>query len=72
MAHEARNTLNSLVAALERHYEAVSSGRGSEDPAVIATYEHLKTTFLDYEEAISDEFGEVLPMELAEDDEDWS
>ncbi len=72
MAHEARNTLNSLVAALERHYEAISSGRGSEDPAVIATYEHLKTAFLDYEEAISDEYGEVLPMELAEDDEDWS
>ena len=72
MAHEARNTVNSLVAALERHYEAISSGRGSEDPAVVATYEHLKTAFLDYEEAISDEFGEVLPMELAEDDEDWS
>ncbi|MEY3317440.1 MAG: hypothetical protein RLZZ218_747 [Actinomycetota bacterium] len=72
MAHEARNTLNSLVAALERHYEAISSGRGSEDPAVVATYEHLKTAFLDYEEAISDEYGEVLPMELAEDDEDWS
>lgn len=72
MAHEARNTLNSLVAALERHYEAISSGRGSEDPAVVATYEHLKTSFLDYEEAISDQFGEVLPMELAEDDEDWS
>jgi len=72
MAHEARNTLNSLVAALERHYEAISSVRGSEDPAVVATYEHLKTAFLDYEEAISDEYGEVLPMELAEDDEDWS
>jgi hypothetical protein len=72
MAHEARNTLNSLVAALERHYEAISSGRGVEDPAVVATYEHLKTAFLDYEEAISDQFGEVLPMELAEDDEDWS
>jgi hypothetical protein len=72
MAHEARNTLNSLVAALERHYEAISSGRGGEDPAVVATYEHLKTAFLDYEEAISDEYGEVLPMELAEDDEDWS
>ncbi len=72
MAHEARNTLNSLFAALERHYEAISSGRGSEDPAVVATYEHLKTAFLDYEEAISDEYGEVLPMELAEDDEDWS
>jgi hypothetical protein len=72
MANDARNTLNSLVAALERHYEAISSGRGSEDPAVVATYEHLKTAFLDYEETISDAFGEVLPMELAEDDEDWS
>ena len=72
MANDARNTLNSLVAALERHYEAISSGRGSEDPAVVATYEHLKTAFLDYEEAISDAFSEVLPMELAEDDEDWS
>ena len=72
MAHEARNTLNILVAALERHYEAISSGRGAEDPAVVSTYEHLKTAFLDYEDAISGQFGEVLPMELAEDDEDWS
>jgi hypothetical protein len=72
MAKDARMTLNSLVAALERHYEAISSGRGSDDPAVIATYEHLKSAFMDYEEALSDQFGEILPMELAEDDEDWS
>ena len=72
MAQDARNTLNSLVASLERHFEAVSTGRGSEDPAVVAAYEHLKTAFMDYEEALSDQFGEVLPMELAEDDEDWS
>lgn len=72
MAKDARMTLNSLVAALERHYEAIASGRGSDDPAVIATYEHLKSAFMDYEEALSDQFGEILPMELAEDDEDWS
>ncbi len=72
MAKDARMTLNSLVAALERHYEAISSGRGSDDPAVVATYEHLKSAFMDYEEALSDQFGEILPMELAEDDEDWS
>jgi hypothetical protein len=72
MAKDARMTLNSLVAALERHYEAISSGRGSDDPAVTATYEHLKSAFMDYEEALSDQFGEILPMELAEDDEDWS
>jgi len=72
MAKDARMTLNSLVAALERHYEAIASGRGSDDPAVIATNEHLKSAFMDYEEALSDQFGEILPMELAEDDEDWS
>jgi hypothetical protein len=65
-------TLNGLVAALERHYEAISSGRGADDPAVVAAYEHLKNAFLDYEEAISDQFSEVLPMELAEDEEDWA
>ena len=72
MAEDARKTLNSLVAAMERHYEAISSGRGTDDPAVIAAYEHLKSSFMDYEEAISDQFGEVLPMELAEDEDDWA
>ncbi|NBR64742.1 MAG: primosomal protein [Micrococcales bacterium] len=72
MAQEARSSLNMFVAALERHFEAVSAGRGSDDPAVIASYEHLKSAFLDYEEGLSDQFGEILPMELAEDDEDWS
>ena len=72
MAHDARNSLNQFVAALERHFEAASTGRGSDDPAVLASYEHLKTAFLDYEESLSDQFGEILPMELAEDDDDWS
>jgi hypothetical protein len=71
MSNEARNALSKFVASLERHFEAVSSGRGSDDPAVVASYEHLKTAFLDYEESLSDEFGEILPMELAEEDEDW-
>jgi hypothetical protein len=68
----ARNELSKFVAALERHYEAASSGRGADDPAVVAAYEHLKAAFLDYEEALSDEFEEILPMELVEEDEDWS
>jgi hypothetical protein len=72
MAEDARKTLNGLVAAMERHYEAISSGRGTDDPAVISAYEHLKSSFMDYEEAISDQFGEVLPMELAEDEDDWA
>jgi hypothetical protein len=68
----ARTELSKFVAALERHFEAASSGRGNDDPAVLSAYEHLKAAFLDYEEALSDEFEEILPMELAEEDEDWS
>ena len=72
MAQDARNSLNKFVAALERHFEAVATGRGSDDPAVLAAYEHLKDAFLDYEETLSDKFSEFLPMELVEDEEDWA
>lgn len=72
MATDARLALRNFVAALERHIEAVATGRGSDDPAVVAAYEHLKSAFLDYEEALSDQFGEYLPMELAEDEDDWA
>jgi len=72
MAQDARNSLNKFVAALERHFEAVSAGRGSDDPAVLASYEHLESAFLDYEEALTDQHGEFLPFGLLEDDEDWN
>lgn len=72
MAQDARQSLNQFVAALERHFEAVASGRGADDPAVIQSYETLKSAFLDYEESLSDQFGEILPMELAEDEDDWA
>ena len=72
MAMDARLALSKLVAALERHFEATSAGRGNDDPAVVSSYEHLKSAFLDYEEALSDQYGEYLPMELVEDEEDWA
>ncbi|MEY4418082.1 MAG: hypothetical protein RIQ88_520 [Actinomycetota bacterium] len=69
---DARIALRNFVAALERHFEATATGRGSDDPAVISAYEHLKSAFLDYEEALTDQYGEYLPMELVEEDEDWT
>jgi hypothetical protein len=72
MAMDARIALRNFVAALERHFEATAANRGSDDPAVVSAYEHLKSTFLDYEEALSDEFNEFLPMELVDDEEDWA
>ena len=72
MAMDARLALRNYIAALERHFEATAANRGSDDPAVIAAYEHLKSAFLDYEESLADQFNEFLPMELVEDEEDWS
>ncbi|MEI8231984.1 MAG: hypothetical protein WCG32_05430 [Actinomycetes bacterium] len=72
MTQDARNSLSKFVAALERHFEAAATGRGSDDPAVLAAYEHLKNAFMDYEEAISDQYGEFLPMDLVDDEEDWA
>ncbi len=70
MATEPRLALQQLIAALERHFEAMSSKRSDEDPAVSHAYEVLKDSFLDYEEAVDERFEEWLPFELADNEED--
>jgi len=69
MATEPRLALQQLIAALERHFEAMSSKRSDEDPAVQHAYEVLKDAFLDYEESLQDSFEELLPFELVEEDD---
>jgi hypothetical protein len=70
MATEPRLALQQLIAALERHFEAMSSKRSDDDPAVSHSYEVLKESFLDYEEAVDERFEEWLPFELADNEED--
>lgn len=70
MAQEPRIALQQFIAALERHFEAMSSKRGSDDPTVIQTYDKLEDAFLDYEESIGEKFEEFLPFELADDQGD--
>ena len=70
MANEPRLALQQFIAALERHFEAMSTRRGSEDAAVEHAYEVLKDAFLDYEEAVDVKFEEWLPFELADNEED--
>lgn len=57
-----RMALNQFTAALERHFEAVATRRGNEDPNVEAAYEQLLDAFLDYEEALSEKYEEYLPF----------
>jgi hypothetical protein len=70
MANEPRLALQQFIAALERHFEAMSTRRSDEDPAVGHAYEVLKDAFLDYEEAVDVKFEEWLPFELADNEED--
>lgn len=69
MAVEPRAALNQFIAALERHFEAVASRRGSEDSNVEAAYDHLLDAFLDYEEALSEKYEEYLPFVQEDFDE---
>ena len=68
MAQDARIALQQFIASLERHFEAVSARRGEEDPAVEQAYYQLEDAFLNYEEALSEQFEEYLPISLAEAD----
>lgn len=70
MAKEPRIALQQLIAALERHFEAMSSKRNDDDPAVEHAYEVLKEAFLDYEETVDEKFEEWLPFELADNEEE--
>ena len=70
MAQDARIALQQFIASLERHFEAISSRRGAEDPAVEQAYFQVEDAFLNYEEALSEKFEEYLPIALAEDETD--
>jgi hypothetical protein len=70
MSKEPRIALQQLIAALERHLEAMASKRRDDDPAVEQAYEVLKDAFLDYEESVDEKFEEWLPFELADNEEE--
>ena len=70
MSPQPREALQQFIAALERHYEAMSSRHGGSNAAVEHAYEVLKDAFLDYEEAVDQSFEEWLPFELADNEEE--
>ena len=69
MAQDPRIALQQFIAAVERHFEAVATRRGQEDPAVESAYYQLEDAFLAYEEALEESFEEFLPMTQADDQE---
>jgi hypothetical protein len=70
MAQDARIALQQFIASLERHFEAIASRRGAEDPAVEQAYFQIEDAFLNYEESLNEKYEEYLPISLAEDESD--
>jgi hypothetical protein len=68
MATDPRIALTQFVAALEKHHEAVAERRGAADSSVERAYDNLEDAFINYEEALSEEYGEFLPIAIAEED----
>lgn len=70
MSTEPRAALATLVAAFERHFEAVSAKRGDDDAAVVSAYTDLADAFEAYDDALYDAFGEVTPLGVFTEDEE--
>jgi hypothetical protein len=68
MATDPRLALTQFVAALEKHFEAIAARRGDGDSSVERAYDNLEDAFVNYEEALTEEYGEFLPIAIAEED----
>jgi hypothetical protein len=68
MATDPRIALTQLVAALEKHFEAVAARRGEGDSSVERAYDNLEDAFINYDEALSEGYGEFLPFAIPEED----
>lgn len=69
MAQDARFALRQFIAALEKHFEAVATRRGPEDPSVEQAYYQIEDALLNYEDALWETYEEELPVVIREEDD---
>jgi hypothetical protein len=60
----ARDALNDLIEALERHWAAAAERASENDPAVTGAYRALRAAAAAYDDALYREHDEVTPFEL--------
>jgi len=70
MIVEPRAALDRLIAALDQHFAAATSGRGEDDPAYISAYRTLIDAFETYDEALYEVHGIDTPFLVYDDDSD--
>lgn len=71
MSTDPRVSLDALVSALQEHFAAATNKRGEDDPTLEHTYYALADAFEGYEDALYDATGEVTPLDIFEDDDDF-
>ncbi|WP_067780709.1 DNA primase [Actinomyces vulturis] len=69
MTNDPRSALNRLIAALEAHFDAASSG-DELSPAVVSAEHALQDAFFTYDDALFTSFGIELPFEAFDEDDD--
>lgn len=70
MTVDPRAALDRFVAALEAHFQAVSTRREEQDPAVDDAYDVLGDAFDVYAESLGSAYHEALPFDITDDDDD--
>ncbi len=70
MTADPRAALDRLVAALEAHFDAISTRRSDDDPRVDDAYDVLADAFEVYDDALAQVYGEVTPFVLEEEEDD--
>ncbi|HCM94976.1 hypothetical protein [Glutamicibacter arilaitensis] len=69
MSTEPSFALQALIARLEQHLAIVSQSRGAGEASIDAAFGALADAFEDYEEALYDQYSELLPFTIPSDDE---
>ncbi|WP_313814597.1 hypothetical protein [Glutamicibacter sp.] len=69
MSTDPNYALRTLIAHLEQHLAVVSQSRGSADAAVDTAFGALADAFEDYEDALYEQYSELLPFTIPNDDE---
>lgn len=69
MSIEPSYALQQLISRLEQHLSVVSQSRGSGDAAVDATFGSLADAFEVYEDALYEQYSELLPFTIPSDED---
>ncbi|MGO2079133.1 hypothetical protein [Glutamicibacter arilaitensis] len=69
MSTEPSFALQALIARLEQHLAIVSQSRGAGEASIDEAFGALADAFEDYEEALYDQYSELLPFTIPSDDE---